>query len=128
MLNEITRSLQNNPNNRHNFQGTVLGGRFKEVNNNKGVNEVGHHMPQNAYNKRKGVSLSDGSALLMTNEDHALTRTFKANGIKSMKEDINLDAEGRLIRDILDIREKFGNKYDEGLIEVINYFKDLPKY
>ncbi len=45
-----------------------------------------------------------------------------------MKEDINLDAEGRLIKDILDIREKFGNKYDEGLIEVINYFKDLPKY
>ncbi len=55
------------------------------------------HMPQNTYNKRKGVSLSDGPALLMTNEDHALTRTFKGNGIKSMKEDINLDAEGRLI-------------------------------
>lgn len=39
-------------------------------------------MPQNAYNVNElGMARNEGPALLMTKEDHALTRTYRGNYI-----------------------------------------------
>ncbi len=106
----------------------VLGGRFFEVNRTRGSNEVGHHIAQNKYNRDVGISRNDGPALLMTKDDHALTRTYKGNGAVSMRTDIGLNARQRMVLDIADIRKKFGKKYNSGMLEMIKYSKTLPQY
>lgn len=52
-------------------------------------------MAQNVFNKSIGISRTNGPALLMTKEDHALTRTFGWNDARAMKEDIGLNARKR---------------------------------
>ena len=106
----------------------VLGGRFKDVDATRGSNEVGHHIPQNAFDKQIGISRNDGPALLMSNEDHALTRTFAGRGRATMVSDAGLSARQRLYLDVMDIRKLFGTKYNEGLIEAIKYAKSLPQF
>ncbi len=106
----------------------VLGGSFKDVDAGRGANEVGHHFPQNAYMRELGVERNKGPALLMTKEDHALTRTYRGRGKKTMKADSNLNARQRMVLDIIDIRKKFGKKYDKGIREAIKYAKTLPEF
>ncbi|GAC44180.1 acyl-coenzyme A synthetases/AMP-(fatty) acid ligase, partial [Paenibacillus popilliae ATCC 14706] len=79
-LDEKVRTMMNK-------QGNVKGGSFKEVNASKGQNEVGHHIAQNAYNKRNGISRNDGPAVLMSKYDHSMTRTFAGKGKASMRAD-----------------------------------------
>ena len=104
------------------------GGKFSDVDAGKGVEEVAHHMPQNAYNAKNDVSRGKGPALLMSKIDHALTRTFAGRGKKTMRTDDGLTAMQRLELDIQDIRELFGSKYDEGIAELLAYAKTLPEY
>lgn len=106
----------------------VLGGRFKDVDATRGADEVGHHMPQNAYNKTIGISRNDGPALLMSKEDHALTRSFAGRGKATMKEDIGLSARQRMAKDLWDIKNKFGTKYNEGIKQMLEYTKTLPEF
>ena len=110
------------------FSDKVLGGRFKDVDASRGVDEVGHHMPQNAYDKIIGISRSDGPALLMSKEDHALTRTFAGRGKATMREDIGLSARQRMAKDLWDIKNKFGKKYNEGIKQMLDYAKTLPEF
>lgn len=77
------------------------GGSFKDVDAGKGVDEVANHMPQNAFDKTIDVSRNKGPALLMTKEDHALTRTFAGKGKTAMRLDEGLSARQRLVKDIL---------------------------
>ena len=106
----------------------VLGGSFKDVDATRGPDEVGHHMPQNAYNKTIGVSRNDGPALLMSREDHALTRSFAGRGKATMKEDIELSARQRMAKDLWDIKNKFGTKYNEGIKQMLEYIETLPEF
>lgn len=53
-------------------------------------------MPQYAYEKTVGISRNDGPALLMSKEDHALTRSFAGRGKATMIEDIGLSARQRM--------------------------------
>jgi len=106
----------------------VSGGSFKNVNATRGVDEVAHHMPQNAYNKSIGLSRNDGPALLMSQDDHALTRTYAGKGKETMVSDAGLTARQRLYLDVLDIRNNFGSKYNKGLLEMIKYAKSLPEF
>ena len=64
----------------------------------------------------------------MSKEDHALTRTFRGRGKMTMINDAGLTARQRMVLDIIDIREKFGTKYNKGMLEMINYAKKLPQY
>lgn len=75
-------------------------GKFSDVNEVKGVDEVAHHMPQDAYNAKNGVSRGKGPALLMSKIDHALTRIFSGRGKKTMRTDDGLTAMQRLELDI----------------------------
>ena len=107
----------------------VLGGKFKDVNANRGSDEVGHHLPQNAYNQRElHLARNEGPAILMTKEDHAFTRTYKGKGKHTMISDEGLNARERMVLDIIDIRKNFGTKYNEGLLEAIKYAKTLPEF
>ena len=116
----------------HNICGSdsekVLGGSFKDVNATRGADEVAHHMPQNAFDKTIGLSRNDGPALLMSKDDHALTRTFAGKGKGTMVSDAGLTARQRLFLDIMDIRNNFGSKYNKGLLEMIKYVKSLPEF
>ena len=107
----------------------VLGGSFKDVDASRGDGEVGHHLPQNAYNvKELGMTRNEGPALLMTKEDHALTRTYRGRGKQTLISDKRLNARQRMVLDIINIRENFGTKYNEGLLEAIKYAKMLPQF
>ena len=52
----------------------------------------------------------------MSKADHALTRTFRGKGAKSMKTDLGLSARQRMYLDVMDVRRNFGTKYNKGLL------------
>jgi hypothetical protein len=104
------------------------GGSFGDLNSVRSVNEVGHHIPQNAYNRITGLSRNDGPAVGMTVADHAQTRTFRGRGNTSMSRDAGLTGRQRLARDVRDIRRLFGSKYRKGSLEAIRYAKTLPQF
>ncbi len=104
------------------------GGRFGDLDAARQAGEVGHHAPQNAYNRTIGRSRADGPALGMTTEDHVLTRTWRGRGVRSMREDAGLTARQRLAKDVRDVRSHFGRKYNNGAQEMIDYAKTLPEY
>ncbi|PJG57599.1 hypothetical protein, partial [Aeromonas cavernicola] len=101
------------------------GGRFADLDKAKLAGEVGHHMPQNAFNRSIDLSRSNGPAIGMTTEDHALTRTYAGKGKATMSQDAGLNARKRLGKDIYDLRFLFGTKYNKGSIEAIEYAKTL---
>ncbi|MGF1751958.1 hypothetical protein, partial [Vibrio cionasavignyae] len=104
------------------------GGRFADLDKAKALGEVGHHMPQSAFNKTIGLSRSDGPAVGMTTADHALTRTYAGKGKKSMRVDAGLNPRQRLAKDIHDLRANFGRKYNKGSLEAIEYSKTLKEF
>ena len=104
------------------------GGRFATLDAAKLPGEVGHHVPQNAFNRTIGLSRADGPAIGMTFEDHAITRTFAGRGQATMRLDTDLTARGRLANDIQNMRSLFGKKYNQGSLEAIKYAKTLPEF
>lgn len=66
--------------------------------------------------------------LLMSKEDHALTRTYAGKGKGTMVSDAGLTSRQRLYLDVMDIRKNFGSKYNKGLQEMIKYAKTLPEF
>ena len=102
--------------------------RFGDVNATRGEDEVGHHMPQYAYDKKNGISRNDGPALNMSKDDHALTRTYAGRGKKTMVTDAGLTGRQRLYRDVQDVRSNFGTKYNKGLLQLIQYAKSMPDF
>lgn len=85
-------------------------------------------MPQNAFDKTIGLSRNDGPALLMSKEDHALTRTFAGRGKATMIEDVGLSARQRMAKDLWDIKNQFGTKYNEGIKQMLEYAKTLSEF
>ena len=96
----------------------------------KKVNEVGHHMPRNEYNKTIDVSRNNGPTVLMTTDAHAETRTFSGRGKASMRKDgkAELNARQRLALDIKDLRTLYGTKCDSSSLKAIAYAKTRPEY
>ena len=45
-----------------------------------------------------------------------------------MINDSGLNARQRMVLDIINIRENFGTKYNEGLLDAIKYAKTLPQF
>ena len=106
------------------------GGSFKDMDAKRKVNEVGHHMPQNAYNKTIDISRNNGPAVLMTTDAHAETRTFPGRGKASMRKDgeAELNARQRLALDIKDLRALYGTKCNSASLKAIAYAKTRPEY
>jgi hypothetical protein len=107
--------------------GKVTGGSFKAVDAAKGSDEVGHHIAQNAYNKTQGISRNEGPAVLMSKADHAKTRTFAGKGKAAMREDAELNGRQRMAKDVWDVKNNFGTKYNEGLKQAVRYGQQIYK-
>src|SRR3989338_8214896 len=89
-----------------------------------------HHVPANSVSP---YSRNQGPTLLMDKADHQETSSWgrfqEAAGYRSQQK--QLIEQGRFIdaqkMDIKDIQSKFGDKYNQGLREVVDYTKSLLK-
>jgi len=79
-----------------------------------------HHMPQAAA---QFTERSEGGALVMTQEEHMATRTYFSKGAAVAREEAGLPFREVLARDISDVRDIVGSKYNEGLQDLIKYYK-----
>lgn len=78
-------------------------------------------MPQAAL---KFTSKADGGAIVMTTAEHEATRTFGGKGAATKISDAATSFRDVLAKDIKDVREIVGSKYNEGLQQVTKYYKD----
>jgi hypothetical protein len=109
-------------------EGVVAGeaGRFASLDARAVVGDglTPHHMPQAALGF---TSRADGGALVMAHAEHALTRTFGGRGIGTAREEAGMLFRDVLARDIRDVRQIAGTKYDPGLRELLRYYyKNFP--
>ena len=79
-----------------------------------------HHMPQAAL---EFTSRAEGSALVMTEAEHALTRTYFGKGAATARADAGLSFRQVLASDIRDVRQIVGSKYDQGLRDLLQYYR-----
>jgi hypothetical protein len=98
------------------------GGRFADLDalGEVGDNLTPHHMPQKALG---WTSEADGGALVMTHAEHAQTRTYWWRGRQTAIEDAGRSFRDVLATDIQDVRSIVGSRYNEGLRDVINYYR-----
>jgi RHS repeat-associated protein len=96
-------------------------GNFKMLHDARrvGDNLTPHHMPQDALGF---TSRSDGGALVITQAEHAQTRTFAGAGRRTAREDAGIAFRDALARDIRDIRRIAGKKYNKGCRDLIGYY------
>jgi hypothetical protein len=86
-----------------------------------------HHMPQVAMEfttrGEGGAALAARAAscaLVLPKAEHELTRTFSGRGAVTVRADRGRDV---LARDMHDVRQLFGSKYDQGLRDLLQYYK-----
>lgn len=106
----------------HNCGGSKKGGRYKEL-DAQGGKYHRHHMPANDASP---LSHGDGPAILMEPEDHMDTASWGSSKLAKLYRTLQEDliAQGRfddaIQMDIDDILQKFGDKYVEHILEMIN--------
>jgi len=101
------------------------GGAFSQLDAMKESGEVAHHMPQIAAG---ATTRGRGPALGMTIEDHSLTRTFRWRGAVTNMAESELSPMERLDLDVADVRRLFGDKYDKGIAEMLEYVRSLAEF
>lgn len=108
-----------------------LGGSYRDVfKEGEGDKYEVHHMPPDCIN---GLERLDGPAIKMEKADHRLTASCGNSLEARMYRDLQADLikQGKfkeaLQMDIDDIRDKFGNKYDEGISQMKEYADKLYK-
>jgi RHS repeat-associated protein len=79
-----------------------------------------HHMPQAAagYTAR-----ADGGALVMNEAEHVLTRTYGFKGALTAEQEAGMAFRDVLARDIRDVRGITGSTYNEGLRDLLGYYR-----
>lgn len=97
-----------------------MGGRFGSLVGTVGDDLTAHHMPQAALNFTSRV---DGGAIVMTTAEHAATRTFTFKGAATVIEDAATSFRDVLAKDIRDVRNIVGTKYNQGLRDVLDYYR-----
>ena len=107
------------------------GGSYKDViAPGEGSKKEVHHMPSN---DSTDLSLGDGPAIKMDKEDHRQTascgRSREADEYRQKQKELIESGKFReaLQMDIDDIREKFGDKYDDAIAEMLEYVDELEK-
>lgn len=105
------------------------GGSYSEVkNNSNGETHEVHHMPADSVSN---LERADGPAIKMEKADHRQTASFgySKEAQEYRAEQKKLIEEGKfreaLQMDIDDIHEKFGDKYDEAIAEMLDYVDQL---
>ncbi|WP_020531241.1 RHS repeat domain-containing protein [Flexithrix dorotheae] len=93
--------------------------------------ETSHHLPAFSALEKAGLKISrdDASAIIMSIEDHKKTASFAGgpytNQAKYRKQQQMLIEKGLFFEaikmDIEDIRSRFGNKYDKGIRQALEY-------
>lgn len=109
-------------------QPEVSGGSYREVKKNSdGATHEVHHMPAADIN---GLYFFDGPAIKMSKDDHRQTASC-GNSIEAREyraEQARLVQEGNfkaaMQMDIDDIHEKFGDKYDSAIDQMISYAEE----
>lgn len=84
-------------------------------------------MPQRALLKKWGIDDRDAPVIAIKKEFHKLTRTWGARGRKTAKEDANSDFWKVLQKDIDDLRNIAGNRYDKGIEELVQWWERILK-
>lgn len=118
-------------NNKITEQEKVLGGAHKDT--SKPVNDGldSHHCPAKNCYKDAPISSEDGPAIKMDPKDHRRTASHgssdEAKAYRARQQE--LLNEGKLNEaiemDVDDIRSKFGDKYNEGIDEMLDYAEGL---
>lgn len=80
-----------------------------------------HHMPQAALGF---TSRADGGALVLPAAEHALTRTYGALGRATRRAEADMVFRDVLARDMRDVRQIAGSRYDQGLRDLLQYYRD----
>ena len=98
------------------------GGRYSSLVSRGVVGDelVPHHMPQAAL---RFTTRLKGGALVVPDALHVRTRTFGYKGVIRARMEKDLPFRHVLARDIRDIRNLSGRMYNQGLRDVINYYR-----
>jgi RHS repeat-associated protein len=129
-----------NPNSCPPCESNLKGGAYKQVrdaNKNKGA--AVHHMPSWAATRDSALALGhrqDGfdlaPAICMTAEDHRNTISFAGRNRLYKPTQIGYIDSGRYDEaqdiDVVDIRLKFGNKYNVAITQMYNYTLHIQQY
>lgn len=107
------------------------GGSFRDVfkGGEGNIREV-HHMPADIFTE---LSREDGPAIKMDIEDHRITASCgsskEARDYRNIQKQFIEEGKFReaLKMDIDDLREKFGDKYDEAISEMLVYVEKLEQ-
>ena len=59
----------------------------------------------------------------MTQAEHAATRTYGARGAATRQSDVGLSFREVLSKDIRDVRSIVGPRYNEGMRDLIDYYR-----
>lgn len=105
------------------------GGSYREVyKDGEGEKYEVHHMPADSTTE---LSRDDGPAIKMEKEDHRQTASCgnskEAREYRAIQKELIEQGKFReaLQMDIDDIREKFGDKYDDAITEMLEYVDEL---
>ena len=105
------------------------GGSYQEVKKNSdGETHEVHHMPSDSASN---LERNDGPAIKMEKEDHRLTASCgnSKEAREYQEKQKELINQGRfkeaLQMDIDDIHDKFGDKYDDAIAEMLDYVDQL---
>jgi RHS repeat-associated protein len=97
-------------------------GRFSELASRgvKGDKLTPHHMPQTAA---EFTTRAEGGALMMPEAQHILTRTYGYRGALTMRSEAGMGFRDVLARDIRDVRRIAPGEYNQGLRNLIQYYR-----
>jgi hypothetical protein len=122
--NMLAKSLSSRSNGR-------VGGSYKDVaTSQNGIKGEVHHMPAN---KVSPLKFDDGPGIWMEKVDHALTKSYgssaQAKAYRAQQEALIKAGRFREAQqmDIDDIRNLFGNKYDQAIKEMVQYTESLER-
>jgi hypothetical protein len=59
----------------------------------------------------------------MTHAEHALTRTYFGKGVATARAEAGLSFRQVLARDTRDVRQIVGPRYDQGLRDLLQYYR-----
>jgi RHS repeat-associated protein len=79
-----------------------------------------HHMPQDALGF---LPRSEGGAIVLPHAEHVLTRTYGGKGGATKKADAGLSFRDVLAKDLRDLRRIAGGKYDQGIRDLLRYYR-----
>ena len=109
--------------------GEYRGGRHKDLDRKPDIDR--HHMPADSTTS---IKYNDGPSIQMERKDHKITSSHGSSNVaKEYREEIReLMNSGRgrdaMTKEVMDIKSKFGTKYNEPMKEMLQYAKTLDQF